>query len=157
MMNWITSLFGRNSRFLWILWLEQYSMIITINLYCPWIALSNRSIEKGKSIVAETMSQVDDVSRNQCSHINMNTKNTDKLGFQQGNRNDRYLEFHKTANIVLQIGENQYWFSSNTEWVSRDATKLDVHYETHWTIWTTTSEKASSRLFLQCASKMVFR
>ena len=90
-------------------------MIITINLYCPWIALSNRRIEKGKSIVAETMSQVDDVSRNQCSHINMNTKNTDKLGFQQGNRNDRYLEFHKTANIVLQIGENQYWFSSNTE------------------------------------------
>lgn len=90
-------------------------MIITIILYYPWIALSNRSIEKGKSIVAETMSRVNDISRNQCSHIIMNTKNTDKLGFQQGNRNDRHLEFHKTANIVLQIGENQYWFSSNTE------------------------------------------
>lgn len=72
-------------------------MIITINLYCPWIALSNRSIEKGKSIVAETLFRVNDVSRNQCSHINMNTKNTDKLGFQLGNRNDRHLEFHKTS------------------------------------------------------------
>ena len=72
-------------------------MIITIILYCPWIAVSNQSIEKGKSNTAETMSRVNDVSRNQCSHIDMNTKNTEKLGFQLGNRNDRYLEFHKTS------------------------------------------------------------
>lgn len=39
-------------------------MIITILLYSLWIALSYQSIEKGKSIVAETMSRVNDVSRN---------------------------------------------------------------------------------------------
>ena len=72
-------------------------MIITILLYSLWIALSNQSIEKGKSKTAATMSQADDVSRNQCSHIIMNTKNTNKLGFQQVNRNDRHLEFHKTS------------------------------------------------------------
>lgn len=72
-------------------------MIITILLYSLWIALSNRSIEKRKSNTAETMSRVNDISRNQCSHIDVNTKNTDKLGFQQRNRNDRHLEFHKTS------------------------------------------------------------
>lgn len=72
-------------------------MIITILFYSLWIALSNQSIEKGKSKTAATMSQADDVSRIQCSHIIMNTKNTDKLGFQQRNRNDRHLEFHKTS------------------------------------------------------------
>lgn len=73
-------------------------MIITILLYSLWMALSNHSIEKGISNTAETVFEVDDVSQNHCSHIDIYTKNTDKLGFQQGNRNDRYLEFHKTSN-----------------------------------------------------------